>query len=420
MSRATHVAAFCAGAIIATATLAAAVPKDVARFRAFDAFAQALAVIEGNYVDSVDEHALLRDAMRGMLHNLDVHSTYLPPKRYTKVRQDTEGEFGSIGVVLAPGFVDDAKPSVPPYPVIDDVQPGSPAAVAGVQLDDRLVSIDGQPTAAAGKELKEAGVWEAKLRGASGTRVTVGILRTGWRDPRAFTLVRAQVKQQSVTHKVLDAGVGYLQISRFVEATHADVTAALADLKRKNALGTLVLDLRDDPGGIVDQAILVADQFLDAGTIVTIRGRQGSVETQSAHKGGAGVGVPITILVDQGTASAAEILAAALRDHGRATLVGQRTYGKGTVQTFYDLTDGAGLKLTTARYLTPKGNFLESKGLTPDVIVDEFTPEEIVAGGGAGGGTDATIERTGADDDDDPQLAAAIKLARQALRGVNK
>lgn len=418
MSRASHLAAFCAGAIIATATLAVAVPKDVARFRAFDAFAQALAVIQNNYVDGVDEQALLRDAMRGMLHNLDVHSTYLPPKRYEKIRQDTEGEFGSVGLILAPGFLDDARPSVPPYPLIDEILPGSPAAVAGLQVDDRVVSIDGVVTAEKGKELKEAGAWEAKLRGASGTRVTLAVLRVGWKDPRAFTLVRAQVKQTSVAWKVLEPKLGYLQISRFVEATGADVAAALSQLKAQNALGSLILDLRDDPGGIVDQAILVADQFLDSGTIVTIRGRQGSVETQSAHKGGLAVGVPVTILVDQGTASAAEILSAALRDHGRAKLVGQPTYGKGTVQTFYDLEDGAGLKLTTARYLTPKGNSLESKGLIPDVSVDAFAPEEIVGGAGAGSASGATIDEEG--DDDDPQLAVAIKLAKLVLRGTNK
>lgn len=417
MSRASHVATFCAGAILATATLAVAIPKDVARFRAFDAFAQALAVIQNNYVDNVDEQALLRDAMRGMLHNLDVHSTYLPPKRYEKIRQDTEGEFGSIGLILAPGFLDDARPSVPPYPIIDEILPGSPAAVAGLQQDDRVVTIDGAPTATKGRELKEAGAWEAKLRGPSGTRVAVTVQRVGWTTPRAFTLVRAQVKQQSVAWKVLEPRLGYLQISRFVEATGADVAAALARLKAQNALGSLILDLRDDPGGIVDQAILVADQFLDSGTIVTIRGRQGSVETQTAHKGGLAVGVPVTILVDQGTASASEILSAALRDHGRAKLVGQPTYGKGTVQTFYDLDDGAGLKLTTARYLTPKGNSLESKGLIPDVTVDAFAPEEIVGGAGAGSGTDATIEE---DDDEDPQLAAAIKLGKLSLRGTNK
>jgi carboxyl-terminal processing protease len=419
MSKASHAATFFAGAILASAVTAIAVPKnDVQRFKTFDAFAQSLALVENNYVDQVDEQTVLRDGIKGMLHNLDVHSTFLPPKRYQKVRQDTEGEFGSVGVVLAPGFIDDARPSVPPYPVIDEVAPGSPAEVAGVQLDDRLVSIDGQPTAEKGKELKEAGAWEAKLRGASGTRVTLGILRVGWKDPRAFTLVRAQVKQQSVEWRVVEPRVGYLAISRFVEATNADVTAALEALRAQNALGSLVLDLRDDPGGIVDQAVLVADQFLDAGTIVTIRGRKGSVETQTAHKGGAGVGVPITILVDQGTASAAEILAAALHDHDRGKLVGQPTYGKGTVQTFYDLEDGSGLKLTTARYLTPKGNFLESKGLIPDVRIDDFAPEEIIAGGGAGTGSGATMIET--DADEDPQLAAALKLAKQQLGKPNK
>jgi carboxyl-terminal processing protease len=418
MSRASHVASFIAGAITATTLVALAVPKDVARFRTFDAFAQALAIVETSYVDQTEQQKLLADAMRGMLHNLDVHSTYLPPKRYQKVRQDTEGEFGSVGVVLAPGFIDDARPGVPPYPIIDELADGSPAAVAGVQLDDRLVAIDGTPTAAPGKELKEAGAWEAKLRGASGTRVTLSILRTGWKEPRAFTLLRAQVKQQSVTWKVMEPKIGYVQIARFVEATNADVTTALTELRGKNGLGVLILDLRDDPGGIVDQAILVADQFLDSGTIVTIRGRKGAIETQSAHKGGVATAVPIVILVDNGTASASEILAAALRDHGRAKLVGLPTYGKGTVQTFYDLDDGAGLKLTTARYLTPSGNFLESKGLIPDVRVDAFAPEEIVVGPGAATRTDATINETG--EDDDPQLAAALKLARQTLRSVNK
>jgi len=417
MSRASHLAAAAAGAILATAVGAFAVPKDVERFRTFDGFAQALALVETNYVDPVNETNLVRDATRGMLHNLDVHSTYLPPTRYQKVRQDTEGEFGGVGLVLAPGFIDDARPSVPPYPVVDEVVPNSPAAVAGVQEDDRIVSIDGAPTAEPGHEIKEAGVWEAKMRGPSGTRVTVAVLRVGWKDPRALTIVRAQVKQPSVHWKVLEPHIGYLQISKFAEATNADVASALAELKKQDALGSLVLDLRDDPGGLVDQAILVADQFLDDGTIVTIRGRQGSVENQTAHKGGIAVGVPVIALVDQGTASAAEILAAALHDHGHAKLVGSKTYGKGTVQTFYDLDDGSGLKLTTARYLTPKGNSLESKGIIPDVPVADFAAEEIVSGGGAGSGNGATIKEPG---QDDPQLTTAVQLAKQAARGGSK
>jgi carboxyl-terminal processing protease len=417
VSRASHAAAFVAGAAVASAILAHAVPRaDVARFKSIDAFAQTLATVEANYVDPIDERKLLYDAARGMLHNLDPHSTFLAPSRYQHLRQDTEGEFGGVGVTLAPGEVDDARPSVPPYPTIDAVVHGSPADLAGLQLDDAVVAIDGEATAEAGREKRDAGAWEARLRGPSGTRVVISVVRTGWHDPRPFTVVRAQVKQPTVRHDVLDKRIGYLAITRFSEATSADVLAGLTKLRQQGALDVLVLDLRNDPGGLVDQAIAVADQFLDSGTIVTIRGRHGSVETQVAHKGGVAVGVPVVALVDQGTASAAEILAAALRDHGRAQLVGVPTYGKGTVQTFYDLDDGSGLKLTTARYYTPNGKLLESNGITPDVLVEPFAPEEIVAGesngSGASPGNDATIKSPA----DDPQLAAAIRAARQALQ----
>jgi carboxyl-terminal processing protease len=437
VSRASHAAAFVAGAIAASALAARALPRpDVARWKTLDAFAQALATVQASYVDATDESKLLYDAARGMLHNLDPHSTFLPPSRYQRLRQDTEGEFGSVGLTLAPGELDDARPSVPPYPSVDAIVPGSPADVAGLQLDDRVVAVDGEVTAVAGHETRDAGAWEVRLRGASGTRVTVSVLRTGWRDPRPFAIVRAQVKQPTVRSRVLEGGIGYLAITRFAEATTADVTAALGQLRAQRALGVLVLDLRNNPGGLVDQAIAVADQFLDGGTIVTIRGRKGSdggagaaatVEQQLAHKGGAAVDVPIVALVDQGTASAAEILAAALRDHDRAKLVGTPTYGKGTVQTFFDLDDGSGLKLTTARYVTPRGNFLESNGIVPDVRVEPFTPVEIVAGSGAGSSAEPANGATLTPSDpartpplDDPQLTAAIELARSTLRGGSK
>lgn len=421
LSRASHAAAFAAGAVAATALAAHAVPRtDVVRFKALDAFAQALATIEANYVDVTDEAKLLDDAKRGMLHNLDPHSTFLPPSRYQHLRQDTEGEFGGIGVTLSPGEIDDARPGVPPYPSIDDIVRGSPAEVAGLAPDDKVVAINGETTADAGREKREAGAWETRLRGASGTRVTLLVLRTGWREPRAFTIMRAQVKQPTVRHDVLDSGIGYLVITRFSEATAADAVASLTKLRALHALGVLILDLRNDPGGLVDQAIAVADQFLDAGTIVTIRGRQGGIETQSAHKGGIAVDVPVIALVDQGTASAAEILAAALHEHGRAKLVGAPTYGKGTVQTFFDLDDGSGLKLTTARYVTPRGNSLESKGIVPDVrvVADDLVRSDAGGGDGSGAGTrnDATINST----TDDPQLATAVRLARQTLHGGSK
>ena len=420
MSRASHAAAFFAGAVVASAVIARAVPRDAARFKSIDAFAQALATVEANYVDPTDERKLLYDAARGMLHNLDPHSTFLPPSRYQHLRKDTEGEFGGVGVTLAPGELDDARPSVPPYPTIDDIVRGSPADIAGLQLDDSVVAIDGEPTAEAGREKRDAGTWEARLRGASGTRVTLIILRAGWREPRPFAIVRAQVKQPTVRHDVIQPRIGYLAIGRFSESTGPDVLASLTKLRQQGALDALVLDLRGNPGGLVDQSIAVADQFLDSGTIVVIRGRRGSVETQVAHKGGVAVTVPVVALVDQGTASAAEILAAALHDHGRARLVGVPTYGKGTVQTFYDLDDGSGLKLTTARYYTPAGKLLESNGIVPDVTTPAFTPEEIVAGdrngSGASPGNGATIKTP----PDDPQLATAVQLARQALKSGSK
>ncbi len=419
--------------MIATAIAARAVPRDVARYKTLDAFAQALVTVQTSYVDQVDEKRLLYDAARGMLHNLDQYSTFLPPNRYQHLRQDTEGEFGGVGITLAPGepggseagFTPasgktDTRPGMPPYPTIDGIAPRSPAEVAGLQLDDRITSVESAPTAEAGRETAHAGAWEARMRGASGTRVTLTALRAGWKEPRAFTLVRAQVKQPTVRQRVLEKGIGYLAITRFAEATTQDASAALVQLRAAHALDVLVLDLRNDPGGLVDQAISTADLFLESGTIVTIRGRAGSVENQTAHKGGVATAVPIIVIIDHGTASAAEILAAALRDHGRAKLVGTPTYGKGTVQTFFDLEDGAGLKLTTARYYTPKGNSLESKGLVPDVRVDGFTPEEIVVGGNGGSGTPPGSGATIDHDDDDPQLAAAVKLARQALRGGSK
>ena len=418
MSRASHAAAFVAGATVAVAAVAVAVPRtDAQRFKALDAFAQTLSAIETSYVDPVDEQQLLYDAQRGMLHNLDPHSTFLPPTRYKRMRQDTEGEFGGTGITLGPGLLDDARPSVPPYPIVDEVVPASPAAMAGLTPDDRIATIDGVPTAEVGHELREAGAWEASLRGPSGTRVTLGVLRVGWKEPHPFVVVRAQVKQPSVRAHVIEPRIGYLAIARFAEATSTDTLAALRDLKAKGGLDILVLDLRADPGGLVDQAVATADLFLDAGTIVSIHGRRGQVETQVAHKGGPAEQIPVIVLVDGGTASAAEILAAALHDHKRARLVGLPTYGKGTVQTFFDLDDGSGLKLTTARYYTPEGKSLESKGLIPDQRVEAYTGEVITVGSPPPTGARPPIDAklTGGDADD-PQLAAAVQLARGALR----
>jgi carboxyl-terminal processing protease len=425
LSRASHVAAFAAGAVVATALGATAIPRDdarpaAARYKTLDSFAQALAYVANNYVDEVDEEKLLHDATRGMIAGLDQHSAFLSARRYQRLRQDTEGEFGGVGLTLGPGMTDDNDAKSKPWPFVDDVVAGSPADVAGIQIDDRVVAIDGEETAVAGEERKEAGAWEVALRGASGTRVKVTIMRLGWTAPREMSLVRAQVKVPSVEQASLEKNLGYVAITRFQEATSTDVAAALTALDKAGHLKGLLLDLRGNPGGLLDQAVSVADLFLDTGGIITIRGRQGAVEEHVAHKPGTWRGFPIVVLVDAGSASAAEILAGALQDQKRATLVGQTTYGKGSVQTFFDLDDGAGLKLTTARYFTPSGKSLEGKGITPDHLVEAFAGEDITAGEPADdasppGGTTSNDARIRDRLSDDPQFAAAMTILRRAV-----
>jgi carboxyl-terminal processing protease len=422
--RASHAASFLAGAVLATTVLARAGDGD--RYRTLDTFAQALSHVATSYVDPVEERKLLYDATRGLLSGLDPHSAFFPPNRYQRLRQDTEGAFGGVGLTLGPGVTDERDPKSQPWPFVDDVVPGSPADKAGIRIDDRIVAVDGQATTEGGKETREAGQWELRLRGPSGTRVSITIRRDGQAGSRTVSLVREQVTMPSVEHLAVAPDVGYLAIRRFQEATTDDVIAGLARLRSKGALGVLILDLRGNPGGLLDQAVHVADLFLDSGTIATIRGRRGSIEEQVAHAPGTWTGFPIVCLVDQQSASAAEILAGALQDHRRAVMVGLPTYGKGSVQTFFDLEDGSGLKLTTARYYTPSGRSLEGKGITPDIVVDAFAPEEVVVGGGAVGKAPGVAPATaGAAEPndarirerlaDDPQFSRALQEARRRL-----
>jgi len=431
VSRASHAASFLAGVIAAGAFGAWAVPErggaDGDRYRTLDAFAQALSYVANNYVDPVEERKLLYDATRGMVSGLDPHSAFFPPRRYQRLRQDTEGEYGGVGLTLGPGIVDDRNPKSQPWPFVDDVIPGSPADKAGIHLDDRIVAVEGEATAANGKETRDASAWEQRLRGPSGTRVQVSVRRDGWAQPRTFSLVREQVKMPSVESLGIEPGIGYLAIRRFQEATTGDVATALGRLRGRGHLRALILDLRGNPGGLLDQAVHTADLFLESGTIVTIRGRRGSIEEQVAHAPGTWTGFSIICLVDPQSASAAEILAGALQDHHRAVLVGLPTYGKGSVQTFFDLEDGSGLKLTTARYYTPSGRSLEGTGITPDIVSDAFAGETIVAGKGVvdtGGGVVASATAGAMDTNDarirerlveDPQYARALQEARRKL-----
>lgn len=419
-SAGSHLAAFLCGAVVATAVVADAVPSrsgNRERYAALDSFAEALAYISSSYVDQVDERTLLYAAVRGMIGDLDPHSAFLPPRHYQRLREDTAGEFGGVGITL--GEPPDA--SEPSWPIVEQVVGGSPADRAGIRPGDRIVTIGEAETA--GKTRLPARAWSSRLRGSAGTRVSVSFHRAGWEAPRQMALVREQVKLPTVTTALLAGRVAYIKLGRFQEATSGDVAAALADLRQRSGgtLRALLLDLRGNPGGLLDQAVAIADLFLDGGVIVTVAGRGGLiVEEHTAHAHGTWTGFPMIVLVDQASASAAEIVAGALQDHRRAEIAGLRTYGKGSVQTFLDLADGSGLKLTTARYLTPNGQSLEGTGIKPDLDIEAFEPEVITAGPGEadsepGRTTTGTAGRSGATISDITAGDHQLRTAHQML-----
>jgi carboxyl-terminal processing protease len=386
---ASHLATFLAGAVLATSLAARALPdrggsnraaRD--RYATLDALAQTLSYILHEYVDEADERDLIYAAIGGMVHSLDRHSAFLRPKSYQRLREDTEGEFGGVGFELGPP----GPGSTPPYPVIADLISGSPAARAGLREGDRVVELAGRRTVDPAdrgpveRRLRRLG---ALLRGPAGTRVELVIAAAGSDRVERRQLVRERVKVPTVEWLELPPAIGYIAVRRFQEATAADCEAALRALRAR--LGrdpaVLVFDLRGNPGGLYDQAVRVADLFLSSGTIVKVVSRGGqTVETELARAPGTWDGFPMIALVDQGSASAAEIVAGALQDHGRATVLGLPSFGKGSVQTFLDLADGSGLKLTTARYYTPAGRSLEASGIQPDIRVEGFAPELVTAG----------------------------------------
>lgn len=370
---ASHLTAFALGLIVAGGTMAYGLPGQRAneqRFGALDSFAQSLSLIASSHVDIVSERKLLYGAITGMVGELDPHSAFYTPNQYTRLRQDTEGEFGGVGLSLGEGREDAS------YPIVESVVPGSPASRAGLLAGDGIVAVDGvqtyQKNTESNGESRVAPVaWHTRLRGATGTRVDLEVLRATWDAPRSMTLVRERIAVPSVSTTRF-GDVAHIAIRRFREATSRDLYKAVSEeLKTPNT--RLILDLRGNPGGLLDKGIEVADHFLDKGVIVSVVSRGGrDVEVARAHKQRSFTKVPMVVLVDQNTASASEIVAAALQDAGRAKVIGVPTYGKGSVQSFLDLKDGSGLKLTTSRYLTPKGTTLEGVGIQPDITVEAF------------------------------------------------
>ena len=346
-------------------SFAAPAPVTPGAYHELDLFARVLSYIENNYVEPVDDTQLIYGAIKGMVDTLDPHTLFMPPEMFKDMKVDTTGEFGGLGIEMAEK--NEVLTVVTP---IDD----TPASRAGVKPGDQLLEIDGEAT----KDLGLAGAIK-KMRGPPGSKAVLTIMREGFKEPREFVILRERIRIVSVDSKLID-GYGYVKIKNFQDRTDRYLKNALDGLREKNhgELHGLVLDLRNNPGGLLDQAVRVADRFLPGGeVIVTTRGRSNrNMEEERSHDRDTEPKYPMIVLVNGGSASASEIVAGALQDNGRAVVLGTQTFGKGSVQTIIELDDGSGLKLTIARYYTPKGRSIQELGITPDVLVKEGGGED--------------------------------------------
>lgn len=334
-------------------------------------FAEVLERIKTAYVEPIDDKTLFENAIKGMLSNLDPHSSYLEPEAFRDLQESTSGEFGGLGIEV--GLEDGVLQVIAP---IDD----SPAAAAGLAAKDLIIKINDQPTK--GLSLMEA---VKQMRGKPGTSIRLTIVRDS-RTPFEVTIKRAIIKSQSVKSEILEDDYGFIRISQFQVNTGNDVAKALASLKKANKgkpLKGLILDLRNNPGGILQAAVEVSDHFLSSGLIVYTKGRLANAELRfSATSANASAGVPMVVLINGGSASASEIVAGALQDHKRAVLMGTDSFGKGSVQTVLPLNNDRALKLTTALYYTPNGRSIQAQGIVPDITVEraKISQEDQVMG----------------------------------------
>jgi carboxyl-terminal processing protease len=348
------------GAVLIAARPAASLDNS---YEKLEVFTHVLHYVEANYVEPVDQKTLIYGAIKGMLSTLDPHTVFMPPDEYRDMKEDTSGRFGGVGIEL------DTSDNLLR---VSGVLEGTPAAKAGIQVGDTILAIDGE--AVDGQDLHDA---VRKIKGDKGSTVTLNIQRDGWDKAKDFPLVRADITVRSVSARRLDEGIGYVKIASFQERTSDDLDKAIQQLEKDNKapLSGLVLDLRGNPGGLLDQAVRVADEFIDEGVIVSTAGRDLSHrEEELAHRRGTYDKFPIVCLVNGGSASASEIVAGALQDHKRAVILGTQTFGKGSVQTVIELDDGSGLKLTIAKYYTPSGRSIQGLGITPDVVAPDKDP----------------------------------------------
>jgi carboxyl-terminal processing protease len=335
---------------------------DSSTYKSLKIFNEVLDIVEKNYVEEVKQKKLIDEAVNGMIKSLDPHSAYLTPDQYKELQVDTSGTFGGLGIVIS--MQNDQLTVVSP---IED----TPAFKAGLKAGDRIVKIDGQITK--GMSIQDA---VKKMRGPENTKVTLTILRKDMKEPKDYEIVRAVIKIKSVKHNVYDDNIGYIRISAFQESTVDELKKALQQVNGKSKdLKGIVIDVRNNPGGLLDQAVKASDAFLKSGTIVSTKGRVKAIESKFVAKDdGSEPTCPMVVLVNEGTASASEILSGALQDNGRAIVLGMPTFGKGSVQTVIPLEDGSALKLTTAKYYTPKGRSIQAEGIKPDIVVEPIRP----------------------------------------------
>jgi carboxyl-terminal processing protease len=394
----------------------AAAPADT--YRQLNLFGDVFERVRGDYVEKPDDGKLVEYAINGMLNGLDPHSSYMDAKSFKDMQVQTRGEFGGLGieVTMEDGLVKVVAP-------IDE----TPAAKAGVMANDIITQLDDEPVQ--GLTLNQA---VEKMRGPVNTKIRLKIMRKGADKPVEISIMRDVIRVRAVRSRIEGDDVGYIRITQFNEQTSENLKKALTDLNSQagaDKLKGFVLDLRNNPGGLLDQAISVSDAFLEKGEIVSTRGRNAE-ETQrfNARSGDLAKGKSIVVLINGGSASASEIVAGALQDHKRATVLGTRSFGKGSVQTIIPLGSGNGaLRLTTARYFTPGGRSIQAKGIVPDVEILQDVPEELKARTETKG--EASLrghlkaegqEETGSQSyvPPDPKDDKALTAALNSLRGI--
>lgn len=349
--------------LISVGSLQVPLARAESAYQELQLFTDVLTIVRRSYVEEVSVKDLVYGAIDGMLSSLDPHSGFMPPDMYKELKVDTRGEFGGLGIEIT--IRDGVLTIVTP---IED----TPAFRAGLEAGDQILKIEDRFT-------KDMEIMEAVqlMRGPAGSDISITVMRDSFEKPQPFTLTREVIKIKSVKARTLEDGYGYVRLTQFQERSADDLRLALRELREQNhdALKGLVLDMRNNPGGLLDQAVEIADLFIDEGLLVYTQGREADAQMQfTAKRAGTEPDYPLVVLINGGSASASEIVAGALQDHGRAVVMGTQSFGKGSVQTIIPLGDESGLRLTTARYYTPRGTSIQAKGIVPDI---EVQPGEV-------------------------------------------